>query len=198
MTVSLWAMQIRRPLTEAERSRLMELLPPVRRERLVRLKIREKQEEVLCAYGLLAWALRQRLGWQSLPEMCLTEQGKPFFSAFPSIHFSISHTEGAVMVGVSETSVGVDLEKIRPVSRRLRERFSADTAEAFFELWVRREARGKCSGQGIGSMLRQEPPMGTDEWYDSFEPFPGYAAGAAGLKMNGLPVCQVVSLEEIL
>lgn len=198
MTVSLWAMQIQCPLTGAERSRLMELLPPARRERLARLKVRKKQEEALCAYGLLAWALRQKLGWQSLPEICLTERGKPFFSEFPAVHFNVSHTEGAVLAGVSEAPIGVDLEKIRPVSQRMWKQFSTDTAEAFFELWVRREARGKCSGQGIGPMLRQEPPMGADERYCFFEPFPGYVAGVAGSKLNERPVCQVVLLEEIL
>ena len=76
--------------------------------------------------------------------------------------------------------MGVDIEKIRPVSRPAMERVGdGTTEEAFFRSWVRREARTKCSGAGIGSMLRTETPLEEDEAYYELNIFRGYAAGVA-------------------
>ena len=177
--MELWAARLDRPLTEAEEERLMRSLPAERRERLERLRIREKRREPLCAYALLQRMLRERYGWESFPELALTDRGKPYFPAFPEVHFSISHTEGAVLAAVAEHPVGVDLERLRPVRRSMLDRFGAESAESFFKLWVRRESRGKCSGAGIAGMLRAEPPMQAEENYLELEVFPGYAAGVA-------------------
>ncbi len=55
----------------------------------------------------------------SCPLIARTDLGKPYFPEWPGVHFSISHTAAAAMVGLSDRPVGVDIERIRPVSRRL-------------------------------------------------------------------------------
>ena len=56
--------------------------------------------------------------------------------------------------------VGVDIEHIRPVSERAMRRLADVTTErAFFQSWVRREARAKRSGAGVGTMLASETPL---------------------------------------
>ena len=186
------------PLTEPERQALWALLPPERRERLERLHRSEKRDEVLWAYGLLALALRERYGWESLPAVAPGVRGKPCFPEHPHVQFSLSHTEGAVLVGIAEVPVGVDLEKLRPVSPRLMEQTGAETQETFWPLWVRREARGKCRGTGIGPMLRGEPPMEAEEVYVPLETFPGYAAGAAVMGGTGAPKVHLRTPEDLL
>lgn len=180
MSIELWAARLKRPLTEAETSALLALLPPERRERVLRVKQTEKRREVLSAYWLLRLALRERYSWQELPEIRRSSLGKPCFPEYPEVHFNLSHTSGAVLVGVSDQPVGVDIEKIRPVSEGTMERLAGVTAEdAFFRSWVRREARVKRTGGGVGTMMRTEPPLRPGEFYYELETFPGYAAGVA-------------------
>ena len=53
MSIELWAARLERPLTEAEEAAMLALLPPERRERLLRLRQPEKRREPLCAYLML-------------------------------------------------------------------------------------------------------------------------------------------------
>ena len=53
------------------------------------------------------------------------------------------------------------------------------TERAFFQSWVRREARSKRSGTGIGTMLASESPLQYGEQFYFLETFPGYVAGVA-------------------
>ena len=196
MTVNLWAARLNRPLAEGE-VELLSLLPPERRERLVRLPA-EKRREPLCAWLLLRLALRESFGWTELPPVALTDRGKPFFSGYPQVHFNLSHTEGAVLAGLSDKPIGVDIERIRPVAPRLMAQVGASTDEDFFAAWVRREARTKCSGRGIGAMLRQEPPMEPGELCREMEIFPGYAACAASRGGTLPETVRICSMEELL
>lgn len=197
MTAALWTAKLERPLTEGEEAVLLAALPPERRKRLPRR--RTQWREPLCAYGLLRAALRERYGWQELPAMSLTARGKPYFQDFPQVQFSLSHTDGAVLVGLSDQPVGVDIERIRPPGPHLLRRMGEDLSpEAFFQIWVRREARAKCGGEGVSALLRPEPPLEPGEIYCPVETFPGYAAGAAvrGTDLPGSP--RALSLEELL
>ena len=49
-----------------------------------------------------------------------TSNGKPYFSSHPSIHFSIAHSHGLVAVAIGNTPVGIDLERYRPISKRIK------------------------------------------------------------------------------
>ena len=158
----------------------MPLLPSARRERLLRMREVEKQREPLCAYLILCLALRQKCGWKSLPEVALSQMGKPYFPGHPNIHFNISHSSGAVLVGISDQELGVDIERIRPVGQRMMVRLArVSTEEAFFKSWVRREARAKRSGAGVGTIMRSESPLLPGENNYELDTFPGYAAGLA-------------------
>ncbi len=180
MPVSLWAVRWTRPLTEEEAAALTDLLPSARRERLSRLKSPEKRQEALCAYGLLLLALRRLKNWTDFPETALNDGGKPFFPDCPDVQFSVSHTAGAALAAVSGQLVGVDIEQIRPLRQAfMRKLMGVEDQDVFFRSWVRREARTKCTGAGIGSMLRTEPPMEAGEFYQEADVFPGYQAGVA-------------------
>ena len=196
--VGLWAARLRRPLTEQEEHAMLCLLPEERRQRLLRTQKAEKRAEVLCAYTMLCLALRERYGWKCLPEIAVSAMGKPGFPEFPSVQFNISHTSGAVLVGVSEAPVGVDIEKIRPVGERTMQRIAGvSSTRAFFESWVRREARVKRLGTGIRT-LNEELPLRNGEQFCFLETFEGYVAGvAAG---NGAKIGQVhhYCLDELL
>jgi len=198
VSVQLWAMQLNRPLTTQEFERAICLLPPKRKTRLLGLRNEEKRSEPLCAYLLLRKALQERYGWQTLPEIAQADGGKPWFPEYPNVHFNLSHTDGAVLVGVADAPVGVDIEKIRPISQRMMRNFpDSETEELFFRLWVRREARTKRDGTGIGPMMRGEPPLRDGEVYRELDLFSGYVAGVAGSD-RGMPQLQKYDMDELL
>ena len=199
MPMKLWALRLDRPLTCRETAAMLEALPPDRRDRLLRVKREEKRWEPLCAYWILRLALREQYHWRELPEIRASSRGKPYFPEFPAVHFSISHTSGAVLVGTADHPVGVDIERVRPVSRPALERVgNGTTEESFFRSWVRREARTKCSGAGVGTMLRTETSLEADEAYYELDIFPGYAAGVAVRGGEALEAPRICTLDELL
>lgn len=197
MSIDLWAARLERTLTERETERMMRILPPKRRERLMKLR-EDKRQEPLCAYLLLCLALWELYEWRGLPEIAENSMGKPYFPEHPEVHFNISHTSGAVLVGVSDQPIGVDIEKIRPVSQRAMRRLAdVSTERDFFQSWVRREARTKRSGNGIGTMMRSETPLQQGEFYYELDTFPGYAAGVATRDRSPLGALRKYSLDEL-
>ena len=180
----LWCLRWTRPLTDTEKERLAALLPPRRRER-------KADEEALCAYGLLRFAL----GEKALPAIALGERGKPYFPDRPDLHFSLSHTEGAALVGLSSAPIGVDIEKVRPLGPRVRGKLGANLSdEEAFRRWTALEARSKRSGEGVAAFLHR------DTWEESgdcvsLDVGEGYAASAACREAPRLRHC---TLEDIL
>ena len=199
MAIKLWAARLERPLTEAESERLTALLPESRRERLLRVKDPARRREPLCAYLLLRLALRKTCGWSELPAIALSPKGKPCFPDHPDVHFNLSHTSGAVLVGVSDHPVGVDIERLRPMSSVALRRLAPDVEEKnFFPCWVRREARAKLDGAHMDALLRAETPLRDGEFYYPLDTFPGYAAGAATGRYEPPGPVSLYTLDELI
>jgi len=99
-----------------------------------------------------------------LPQICYSEQGKPYFKD-SDLHFSISHTKNHAFCCISNTNIGMDAEECdREIDLRLAEKFlsptekeyfaaAADKRECLLRLWVLKEAYGKLLGKGIGNYL---------------------------------------------
>lgn len=174
---NVWALLLDRPLSGTEESELMAMLPPLRRERLCRVRLPEKRQEALCAYMILRRALREQYQWEEIPPMDWDFRQKPFFPDFPRVQFNLSHTRGAVLAAVSHQPVGVDIEQIRPLSPLARQRLAWAVDEGtFFQNWVRREAIGKWKGTGVWPH-EQEPVCPPESRFFFLDTFPGYAAG---------------------
>ena len=199
MAIGLWAARLERPLTERETEAMLRLLPEQRKERLLRIKQPEKRREPLCAYFILRHALWEQYHWKELPPMALSSLGKPFFPDFPSVHFNLSHTNGAVLVGLSDQQLGVDIEKIRPVSQRAMRRLAnVDTERAFFQSWVRREAQAKRAGAGVGTIMDPETPTQKGVYFYYLDTFPGYVAGMATRSTEPPGKVRLYYLDEML
>ena len=177
MAVCLWAVELDDAVPEEMVRRMWENLPSRRRARLERQKNGEKALEALAAYWILRRALEEQYHWSgALPPMAWTEEGKPFFPQEPAVHFSLSHTPGGVLAGLSAAPIGVDLERTRPVHPRLLARTGCTGAEDFMASWVRREARAKRLGTPVE--LGAETPLRPEERLWQEEVFPGYHACA--------------------
>ena len=85
---------------------------------------------------------------------------KPYFFSHPEIHFSLSHSEKLFSCAFSSVSVGHDVQyprgniSVERIAGRYfceNERKLLGNGFDFFELWCRKEAVVKLSGEGIGS-----------------------------------------------
>lgn len=108
---------------------------------------------------LLRELYRQETG-EDLPEICVTDRGKPFIQD-SSWHFSISHTSKHAFCALSRNNLGLDAEELdRKVNLKLadkvlsaseKQQFDvADNKEkALLTFWVLKEAAAKLSGEGL-------------------------------------------------
>ena len=113
------------------------------------------------AWPLLAWAVRDRWGWRTLPPVERSPRGKPFFPGEAGRWFSLSHSGGIALCALSEDGpVGVDVELVRPRRAGLA-RYVLGEGEfqwyqdrgsrwdVLYSLWTLKEARCKCTGEGL-------------------------------------------------
>lgn len=119
-------------------------------------------------YGLIRQAAVRYCGEAGLDypvlegEILKEEKGKPYFVDIP-LEFSLSHSGELWMCMVSQQPCGLDLQhvkdcKFKEISKRLytrEEQHYVDLwgLEGFFDVWVRKEAFCKCTGQGIFSNM---------------------------------------------
>jgi 4'-phosphopantetheinyl transferase len=92
------------------------------------------------------------------------------------IRFNVSHSGELILIAISDTEIGVDIERREPsfnYSDILRHSFSeqeinqieqaADSRDFFFRLWTRKEALCKAGSKGLDDDLRDIPSL--DGWH---------------------------------
>ena len=79
-----------------------------------------------------------------------TDKGKPYFPDAIDTFFSISHGGGYAAVAIGDSPCGIDIETLRTVSKRIREKFlnNAPESEALVR-WTERESKGKLLDGGF-------------------------------------------------
>lgn len=101
----------------------------------------------------------------------IDDNGKPYAKGL-NIHFSISHCDDTVVCVASDTAVGIDIERIKPINLRLAKKVCVDEEmeylfcktptqadftfcedqnilHRFYEIWTAKEAYFKKLGTGI-------------------------------------------------
>lgn len=87
---------------------------------------------------------------------------KPYLESYPDLHFNVSHSEDYAIIGISNQTIGVDVEMINTnydfkdlISTVFNENeinlieHSVDKNQTFYNLWTRKEAFVKALGKGI-------------------------------------------------
>lgn len=121
-------------------------------------------------YALLSALLAESKKVEPLPIIARTERGKPWFPEHPDLHFSVSHSGGLSLCALGDTPVGADLELVRPRSPGLPRYALSDREyewyesrgsrwEDFYTLWTMKEARVKCTGEGIFHVPARQVPV---------------------------------------
>jgi 4'-phosphopantetheinyl transferase len=153
--------------------KLAHTLAPDETERAQRFKFHLHRNRYLAGRGALRAILSQYLATDpAQPRFAHLKNGKPELAAeFASagIHFNLAHTGDLALVAVTRIGpIGADVECVRPVkdvddlvarffSKREHELFQKIPLEqksaAFFNLWTRKEALLKATGEGITRSL---------------------------------------------
>ena len=130
------------------------------------------------------------------------ENNKPFIRIKTTeVHYNIAHAGDWVLIAVSGSPVGIDVEQIRddldygeilPLCFNGDEAASIHSQKQFYKLWTRKEALVKATGKGIdndlsfvpcmdGSHYAQREKIGSDkDWIvSSFEMTEGYTGSIA-------------------
>ena len=145
------------------------------RERAARFRFAEHRDRYIVAHGWMRRVLSAYLGIPPTQiEFSFGARGKPALSDLgrsSDLQFNLAHSEGMALLAITDqTPVGIDLERLRPLqdaddlvarffSPHEIHRFSSLRHEqkttAFFNLWTRKEAWLKATGEGIAHLLGQ-------------------------------------------
>lgn len=132
------------------------LLPPERQAKIARYRF-EKDKLLSLAAGLL---IRRAIGDSPI---FFGEHDKPY--AKNGVFFSVSHSGSVAAIAVDHVEVGLDVEQLPDKSRlKIADRFyhpaerayvkeAEDQCRAFCEIWTRKEAVLKMTGEGISTDL---------------------------------------------
>jgi 4'-phosphopantetheinyl transferase len=181
-TLHVW--RARLDLEGTARDRLFASLSADEQQRASRLHFDRHREHFITARGILRMILsRYLLREPGSINFRYSAHGKPSLAESVkdrALQFNLSHSHGLALFVLSPGgSVGIDVERLRPLRSGLRiaERFFAPTEvlalralpeemrdRAFFHCWTRKEAFLKAIGEGISFGLhRVEVPVGPNE-----------------------------------
>ncbi len=197
MEIIVYVLPMTRLLTTEEKNRLEKELPFFRRQRYLRER-EEKQEQTLCAYGLLRRALEVERDFAHLPEVDVAEGGKPYFPEYPDLCFNISHTEGAVLCAIHDHPIGADIQCHRTPAISLMRAFDLTEEDEFWRVWVRREAIGKSKGKGFAALRRWDEKLEEGMHCTLLDIFDGYSAAVATEQEGVSCCCRILSMEDII
>lgn len=126
----------------------------------------DKDDCKLLAHALMQYALkRERHILPAADDWAKDEYGKPVLFRCPQIQVSLSHSGKLAFCAVSDTAVGVDVQKQKDVSNALIKRVCTEEELrwlsgqeerefAFAQLWARKESYGKALGVGLAGGLK--------------------------------------------
>ncbi len=144
-------------------------LSPAEREKAGRFLREDDRLRFVTGRRMIRTLAAERLG-VSAPGILLTEYGKPYIGGAEDFHFSISHSGHLVVLAVSDSPVGIDIEQRIPIEwRELSGTFgseeremlgrAADPVSCFYRIWTIREAFAKEEGLGLPLFDEADPDI---------------------------------------
>lgn len=142
-----------------ENQRLLELVGPRRRNKVIRYYLPDDRKRSLGA-GIIIQKILTEHGF-SEDSLKYSENEKPFAD---NLFFNISHAGDYVMGVLSDCEVGCDIERVVPAPFEIAEHYfcpaeleyiksAKEKDKAFFTLWTLKESYMKMTGQGISLSL---------------------------------------------
>jgi 4'-phosphopantetheinyl transferase len=138
-------------------------------EKAARYRNEEDRQRYIFGRGALRWLLGKYLNRSpDSIQFAIGADKKPLLSKNPgdNLHFNISHSGDLVLIAISNSEVGVDIEKKDPgfsYKEILNSNFSKeeidliqnspDPTETFYLLWTRKESLVKATSKGLTDNL---------------------------------------------
>ena len=146
---------------------LHESLCHVEIEKLLRFHQQKDRQRFITSHGILRFLLGKYLKISPAKIQFVTDQNKkPLLNANDNLHFNIAHSGDWILIAVSGSAIGVDVEKIDndfSYQEILSLNFSKEEIEFiknsnqprnnFYLLWTRKEALMKATAKGIDEKL---------------------------------------------
>ena len=171
--VELWTASLELPADALER--LEQSLSGEEKERAMRFRFEKHRNRFIAGRGLLRRILGSYLEAEpGVLEFVFGPFGKPELGgafAGSGLRFNLAHCEATAIIGVTrDARIGVDVERVRSMedadelvarffspreSKAFAELQGSAKAAAFFNLWTRKEAWLKATGEGIGQNLNR-------------------------------------------
>ena len=141
------------------------LMPQSRQEKVDNLLFNDSKVRSVIAFQLLQKGLEKDFNIHSPIDFYYNRYGNPFLINTPAVHFSLSHSDNAVLCIIGDQNVGIDVEDIRSPSVDLikyccndREQHKVFTSmnsdEAFYKIWTQKESFLKMRGCGITENIK--------------------------------------------
>lgn len=142
-------------------------LPTFVREKIDNLKMKQDRVNSLLAYLILQVGIKKILGKDyDINNFTQSRYGKPIYlsSGKENIFFNISHTGSAIVVGISEENIGVDMEEEQTIDPSIINLFHSREKKylvlqknnlnvELLILWICKESYLKYLGTGLNKSL---------------------------------------------
>ena len=145
-------------ISDEKLSQAYALMNDDRRLRCDKMRRDADKHACICADMLIRKLAKEHFGMDEKSLMLSAdEKGKPFIKD-GHCHVSISHSGEAVLCGISEHPIGVDIEKIAPIPQKIAQKvgLNFDSEEQFYRYWTAAESYGKLYGKGVWWALKQD------------------------------------------
>lgn len=149
----------------------MDRIDETRREKVWQCRKEEDRKRSLLAGYLIQVGMKERCvkesgGLADTAPLSLSyaygENGKPYFSDYPQIKFSLSHSENYVVAAFDVEEIGIDIQYRKQLRFHMAERFFSPEDKAlldklgenedylhFYRMWTVKEAYMKLTGEGL-------------------------------------------------
>ena len=139
-----------------------------KKERINRYMIRSAAQQSLISDVLVRSIIHEQLGLSNEEiRFGRNNYGKPYLIGRDDFYFNVSHSDEWVVCAVSDSVVGVDVEKIKPTDYNISKRFFSEDEnkylvckkgqqklDSFYDLWTLKESYIKAIGKGLHMSLR--------------------------------------------
>lgn len=180
---------------DPEDRRLYKYLSEKRIEKVERLKNMQSRAQSIGAELLLGYAVRRETGAQGIVKWDTDENGKPYLTEHNNLYINLSHSGNYAVCVLHDKPVGIDIQLCRNFDMNIAKRFFTreefkyiesrkNFAEAFFEIWTKKESFAKAVGKGISMGLDGFSVLGKEiEYENTLYRFKEYSVSSCGYKM---------------
>lgn len=119
----------------------------------------------IMSYVLTEYIVKEVYGKDAAIEIVYNRYGKPALKNYPDIKYNITHSGEWVIIAYNNKDIGIDIEKIRPVTIKIAKYFTdsekeylyskhGDENENIIRLWTIKESYLKFLGKGLSQSLK--------------------------------------------